>query len=396
MASVWTMTARGDRIDWTDIKDRIDLGNVAIALLGPAPGRRLCWRCPFHEDRNPSFSVNSDKKTWRCYGCSEHGDAPALVMKLRGLTFPEAVRWLADQAGIVAPSGKPVRPRPPIASPAKAPERPPDPPSGLPLADALTLVKDSEKRLWTPEGADALAYLKGRGLTEATIRQARLGWTAGVMIPKSDGVGYWRASGVTIPWFDGDRLALVKIRQPEGRSPKYGEAFRDRPTLYPTPKAVRPGKPLVIVEGEFDAILLGQELGELAVVVTLGSASSRPEGSTYSAMILAPVWYLAHDADQAGDQAASGWPARAIRVRPPAPHNDWTELHQAGFNNLRYLWGGVIRQRRTPWDELASQRWGPAPHDPTPGIVIDRPSGRAVAIVDDPEERAAIQGEGCP
>ena len=38
---------------------------------------------------------------------------------------------------------------------------------------------------------------------------------------------------MTIPWFDGDRLAMVKIRQPEGKSPKYGEAFRDRPTLYP-------------------------------------------------------------------------------------------------------------------------------------------------------------------
>ena len=47
----------------------------------------------------------------------------------------------------------------------------------------------------------------------------------------------------------------------------------------------------MIVEGEFDALLLGQELADLAAVVTLGSASARPEGSTYLAMLAAPTWY---------------------------------------------------------------------------------------------------------
>ena len=92
-----------------------------------------------------------------------------------------------------------------------------------------------EKRLWTPEGARRLAYLRGRGLEDETIRAARLGFTPGVMIPKKDGTGTWKASGVTIPWFDRDRLAIVKIRQPKGREPKYGEAFRDRPAALPAP-----------------------------------------------------------------------------------------------------------------------------------------------------------------
>ena len=92
---------------------------------------------------------------------------------------------------------------------------------------------------------------------------------------------------------DRDRLAMVKIRRPSGKEPKYAEAFRDRPAIFPAPSVVRPGKPLVIVEGEFDALLLGQELADLAAVVTLGSASSRPEGSTYLAMLPAPAWYVA-------------------------------------------------------------------------------------------------------
>jgi Toprim-like len=136
---------------------------------------------------------------------------------------------------------------------------------------------------------------------------------------------------------------MVKIRRRTGQEPKYAEAFRDRPSIFPTPETVRPGKPLVIVEGELDALLLGQALGDLAAVVTLGSASARPEGSTYLAMLPAPIWYLATDADPAGNKAAEGWPARAVRVEPPSG-KDWTEAAQAGMD-LRQWWtdrlGGI-------------------------------------------------------
>jgi hypothetical protein len=103
--------------------------------------------------------------------------------------------------------------------------------------------------------------LRGRGLTEATINAARLGWVRSVMIPKRDGVGYFKASGIAIPWINRDHPTLVKIRRPEGRTPKYVEAFRDHPRIYPGPEAIWLGAPLVITEGELDALLLGQELG---------------------------------------------------------------------------------------------------------------------------------------
>ena len=66
--SSWTLTAAGERIDWNDIKGRIDLARVVTALLGPAAkrqGRRLLWPCPFHDDRNPSFEVDPQRGTWR-------------------------------------------------------------------------------------------------------------------------------------------------------------------------------------------------------------------------------------------------------------------------------------------------------------------------------------------
>src|SRR3954465_8624356 len=95
---VFTITAR-NRPDWKAERERIDLAAVATRLLGPAPGRRgergrkLWWRCPLgsHEDRNPSFAVGPGKRSWRCWGCGESGDAAALVMRLRRLNCPEAI-----------------------------------------------------------------------------------------------------------------------------------------------------------------------------------------------------------------------------------------------------------------------------------------------------------------
>jgi hypothetical protein len=105
---------------------------------------------------------------------------------------------------------------------------------------------------------------------------------------------------------------------------------------------------------------LAQELADLASVVTLGSASSKPEGMTFLAMLAAPVWYLAHDADPAGDRAASGWPARAVRVRPPGPYKDWTEAAIDGVNLARW-WRDRLAGTEAPelftWDELSTWRW---------------------------------------
>ena len=129
---------------------------------------------------------------------------------------------MAELSGIVTPSGRSASPPPRPATqaaaskPAKAASPPPERSSGLPLADALALVTEAAGRLWTPEGTEALAYLHDRGLTDETIRAARLGVVASVSIPTREGDRCYQARGVVIPWFDGDRLALVKIRQPEG------------------------------------------------------------------------------------------------------------------------------------------------------------------------------------
>src|SRR5262249_47587113 len=141
-------------------------------------------------------------------------------------------------------------------------------------------------------------------------------------------------------------------RQPPNRELRYYEAFRDRPGIYPSSSVIIPGAPLIIVEGQFDSLLLGQELAGLASVITLGSASIRPTGSTHLAMLAAPTWYLAHDADGGGESAAEGWPAHARRVRPPV--KDWTLARQVGVD-LRRWW--EFRLDLAPLPDIASCRW---------------------------------------
>jgi DNA primase len=403
----WTITVEDPRIDWNEIKDKIDLAAVVTRHLGPAlkrRGRRLYWRCPFHEDRDPSFVVDPTKQRWDCYPCGIGGDAAAFAMKHGSMSFPEAVTYLA---GGSSPTRPPMpRPRPPAKPPADAKVEPEE----MSEADALALVEAAAGRLWTPEGSDALAYLTGRGLTPETIRAARLG-----SCPPLDRPGQPR--GIVIPWFDGDRLTLVKIRQPEGRKPKYYEMFRSpgtrsdpsgarSPGIYPGRRVIRPGRPLVIVEGEFDCLLVGQELADLAAVVTLGSASARPGPGILGPLLAAAPWYIATDADEAGDVAASGWPARARRVRPPMlrphpldrvekPKADWTDLYRHGVN-LRRWWsdrlGGIEAPPLFTWEELTLLRWGPAADDPTPGLIVDKPDrGRMLAAL-----KAAVQAEADP
>ena len=178
-----------------------------------------------------------------------------------------------------------------------------------------------------------------------------------VMVPTKEGDRCFPFSGIVIPWTDGDRLTRIKIRRfPDlDRNPRYAQAYSDHPLIYPDPVVIQPGKPLIICEGEFDAMLLAQQLPE-ASVITLGSASARTDPAVLSRMLSSPRWFVALDADQAGDSAASKFPARAIRVRPP--DKDWGEIHAGGSNRVRYLWGRYLSMSQS-WEQLESLRWGP-------------------------------------
>ena len=129
------------------------------------------------------------KDVWQCFGCKEHGDAAALVMKVRSVAFPEAVQWPGRTSGEIPLCGtvqtQVLRPQKAVPSPLRGRfccGINASGPSFLlalltrhqasPWLDSrLVLVRETaEKRLWMAEGARALAYLRGRGLDDETIR----------------------------------------------------------------------------------------------------------------------------------------------------------------------------------------------------------------------------------
>jgi DNA primase len=311
-------------------KDAVDLAALATDLMGLPTGRqgdtgKLWWLCPFHDDSNPSFNVDPEANRWRCYGCGAHGDAADLVEAVQGCDFKAAVDFL---------SGKAVRTGRSIAR--KAPARPKERSSDWSQQGAVRLLHFARRRLWSPDGASELRYLRGRGLTDETIKSFALGSS-----PPID--SSYGPRGVLIPWAENKRITLLKIRQPDGRTPKYRELFRDGPSLYPSPCSIRPGKPLVVVEGELDALLLGQELGEMAGVVTLGSAANRPSVNLLAMVNVASALFIATDADDAGELAAAVWlqsSDRAERIRSPRG-KDWTEANAANVD-LREFWRETI------------------------------------------------------
>lgn len=321
-----TVETTGRRVDTDTLLDRVDLAAVATNLLGPPPGRRgqhgrrLWWCCPFHADKNPSLAVDPGKRWWRCYGCDARGTAIDLLTRLEGLGFLDTCRKLADGAGLapeavgMAPSpgsrGSTPRPAPPDSLsqfPGGRENRDRDTetsPRGMGADDARALVERAAADLWKAEYAQGLAYLRRRGFRDDTIRAARLGWTDWLSIPRADGSTF-RSRGLVIPWYDGPRLAKVKLRPPEGEGgPKYAEAFRDNPTLY-TAVSIRSGRPMVVCEGELDALTVGQEAGEWVGVVTLGSASERLSPATLATLAVASPWIIALDRDGAGEKASA-------------------------------------------------------------------------------------------
>src|SRR5690606_3654483 len=85
--------------------DRIRRETDIVALIGESlklskRGRSHVGLCPFHKEKTPSFHVNAERGFYHCFGCHESGDAIKFLQKLEGLDFVEAVRRLAERAGI--------------------------------------------------------------------------------------------------------------------------------------------------------------------------------------------------------------------------------------------------------------------------------------------------------
>jgi len=146
------------------VRERASLSEVVSDVIAlRRRGRSAVGLCPFHAEKTPSFTVSEDRGFFHCFGCGEHGDVFGFVMKTQSLTFPEAVRRVADRFGVPLPeeAGEPARRREPLTA-----------------ANAAAAAF-FQAELRGPGGGRARAYLRERGLSEEVIERFGLGWAPG-------------------------------------------------------------------------------------------------------------------------------------------------------------------------------------------------------------------------
>lgn len=306
----------------SELLSKSDLAAIAseYTLLKPK-GRRLWGCCPFHSEKTPSFSVVPDEQFYYCFGCHAGGSVVQFVMDAEKLTYVEAIKYLAQRAGMELPDD--------VDDDRLRQERA--------LKERLyAACKDAamfyHARLLSEEGKEAQKYLMGRNIDAATAAKFGLGYAP----PGWDNLlKYMTEKGYSREHL----LAAGLIIQGKGRD-KYYDAYRDR-VMFPivstakrvlgfgartmgndTPKYLNTGDTpifnkrnnlyglnlqrgkhladIIIVEGYMDVISL-YKAGVTNAVASLGTALTQQQARLIKRYV--PKVYISYDGDSAGQNA---------------------------------------------------------------------------------------------
>jgi DNA primase len=284
-------------------------------------GARLIGRCPFHEERTPSFSVNPSLGLYHCFGCHQGGDVIKFVRDTQGLDFAGAIEWLAERFRIDLEDED--------VSPEQAAKRSRRVRLQELLDDAASFY---ERALWETEvGSFARDYLKGRGFSEAIAREFRLGLSLGgdSLARKAQAKGFARdeleAAGLIRGRADAfQRRLMFPLTDARGRvlgfqarklydddplpgkyvNTRESELFHKSAVVYGLDKArasIAKQDRACVVEGNADVIALRQA-GFEPVVACMGTALTEQQLRELG-RLTKRLW-LAFDGDAAGESAA--------------------------------------------------------------------------------------------
>ena len=149
-----------------EVRSRSDIVDIVSGYVKlQKKGSSYFGLCPFHHEKSPSFSVSPNKQMYYCFGCGAGGNVITFLMEYENYSFPEALKVLADRAGITLPQQE-------MSKEAKA------------QADLRTTLLEINKlaanyfpyQLMQPHGRVGYEYLTGRGLSDDTIRHFGLGF----------------------------------------------------------------------------------------------------------------------------------------------------------------------------------------------------------------------------
>ena len=304
--------------DVREVKSRLDIAEVIGDYVVLRKSGQTYWgKCPFHNEKTPSFSVSPERQTFHCFGCGKGGDVYTFIMEIENLDFKEALERLAERAGVKL-QGFAVSSRGSTLS------------RGNILRHALDFFIRS---LDNASGEAARAYLTRRSITKEDMKRFELGWappswdslfrhltdmgfTEGQIIESglaAQGTrnAYDRFRGrVMFPIYSAtDRIIGFGGRILDGEGAKYlnspeSQVFNKRNNLYLMNKAkmhIRERGSAILVEGYMDAIRCHLS-GYTNTVASLGTSLTEAQSVLIKRMT--GLCYICYDSDTAGQEAA--------------------------------------------------------------------------------------------
>ncbi|MEE9413410.1 MAG: DNA primase [Methylococcales bacterium] len=336
--------------------DLIELISARVPLK--KTGSNYTARCPFHNEKTPSFSVNPLKQFYYCFGCGASGDAISFLTNHDRLSFPEAIEELAALAGVDIPYEEGTQP-----------SRPREDYTELYALQEIVSKFYQKALLEHPQAHQAREFLRNRGLNQTALAEFEIGYAPpewqnlpaefntdqlkqlGLLIEKEDGHQYHRfRNRIMFPIRDRrGRVVGFGGRVLDQSTPKYLNSpetpiFEKRNELYGLHQTLQANDRLqqfLVVEGYMDVISLSRH-GISYSVATLGTASSREQYGLLFRYCKQLV--LCFDGDQAGQTAA--WraikiilqtlrPERQIRIMQlPAGHDPDSLIQEQGHDTF--------------------------------------------------------------
>jgi len=310
------------------VRDRVDIVGLVGRFVSLRPsGRTHKGLCPFHSEKTPSFVVNAERQSFKCFGCDAGGTAITFLMRMENLSFPEAVRQLAASVGVEIPEE--------ASGERGVAER---------LYEANALAQALYREALRAPGNPGAVYLSRRGIDAATIERFGIGFApdawehlaarlrergipgavaeqAGLLASRRSGGHYDRLRGrVTFPIRDvrGRVVGFGGRAVAPGQEPKYlntpeSPVFRKREAFFGLPDALEPirrTERAVVVEGYFDLVAL-ERAGVAGALATCGTSLTAEHARALRRRTRRVV--LLFDGDEAGQRAME----RALEVLLP-------------------------------------------------------------------------------